>query len=962
MKLQKLTIHNIASIEDATIDFDAQPLTDSEVFLITGKTGAGKSTILDAICLALYADTPRLDATKMQGDTMDGEKTVRIDDPRQLMRRNTGEAFVRLTFVGSNGLHYEATWSVARARNKATGNLKSKEWQLRNFDTQVCLNREKEIREEIYAAIGLDFKQFCRTTLLAQGEFTRFLNSKDDEKAEILEKITGVDIYTKIGAKVYEVTAEKRKLWEDALQVMSNIRTLTEEEIAKKREEIAAFEIQYAEAKTLYDTYKKKLEWLKTDADLAGRVKKATEESEEAEAITHSEEFKQEEELVSLWQATIDVRNWLQTRNEARQRVEGRKKELAQLQTTLEKENKKRVDTFQPALEQSHKEAEMAKERYEKQQAILQNQEEGLAALNLPTLRKKHETARDLLLSVKTATELFTSLAEAKEKVNQARQALAETLTHLQESMKKLELYTPMIHDAEVRMNTSKALLDKQKDTIDKFARTMRQKLQVGDRCPVCGQTIASTLPHDEELAALVKSLMASFNEAERDYNSIVAEKNKLEAEIKTAQRTYERDKENVEKDKTVESVEQKLASACKSCGIEPTDEDARMTLQHLKGKTESELGELDHQIENGEKQENEVKALRKALDQLRNEWDGKKAVAEKNKQSVDACIHRIEVAKELASAKQKDLLQLTDAIEENQKRIDSFRLQHEDTTEERLLHLCTYSARNIHDKNALLEASRRKELTQKTLLQAVLKQQEEHRLHKPIYDEGETEAGLDVQVQESDKRMTDANVRTGALSQELKADEENKLRLGELIADAENKKADYQKWGWMNMLIGDATGCKFRKIAQSYVLTSLIHSANSYMKTLTDRYTLKVAPGTFIIMLEDAYQGYVNRAASTISGGESFLVSLSLALALSDIGKQLAVDTLFIDEGFGTLSGEPLQNAVNTLRSLHTKSGRHVGIISHVEELQDRIPIQIQVLQEGNHSSSKVKIIPEHE
>ena len=137
MKLQKLTIHNIASIEDATIDFDAQPLTDSEVFLITGKTGAGKSTILDAICLALYADTPRLDATKMQGDTMDGEKTVRIDDPRQLMRRNTGEAFVRLTFVGSNGLHYEATWSVARARNKATGNLKSKEWQLRNLDTHV---------------------------------------------------------------------------------------------------------------------------------------------------------------------------------------------------------------------------------------------------------------------------------------------------------------------------------------------------------------------------------------------------------------------------------------------------------------------------------------------------------------------------------------------------------------------------------------------------------------------------------------------------------------------------------------------------------------------------------------------------------------------------------------------------------------------------------------------------------
>ena len=164
-----------------------------------------------------------------------------------------------------------------------------------------------------------------------------------------------------------------------------------------------------------------------------------------------------------------------------------------------------------------------------------------------------------------------------------------------------------------------------------------------------------------------------------------------------------------------------------------------------------------------------------------------------------------------------------------------------------------------------------------------------------------------------------------------------------------------------MNQLIGDATGKTFRMIAQSYVLTSLIHSANSYMKTLTDRYTLKVKPGTFVITLEDAYQGFVSRAASTISGGESFLVSLSLALALSDIGQTLSVDTLFIDEGFGTLSGEPLQNAINTLRSLHTKAGRHVGIISHVEELQERIPVQIQVNQDGNSSSSKIRIVPEN-
>ena len=173
MKFQKLTIHNIASIEDAVIDFDAQPLVDSEVFLITGKTGAGKSTILDAICLALYADTPRLDSTKMQGDTKDGDgkKSVKIDDPRQLMRRNTSEAFVSLTFIGSNNVHYEAKWSVTRARKKVTGNMQAKDWQLKNLDTDTEFTKDKEIEAEIRYAIGLDFNQFCRTTLLAQGAF-----------------------------------------------------------------------------------------------------------------------------------------------------------------------------------------------------------------------------------------------------------------------------------------------------------------------------------------------------------------------------------------------------------------------------------------------------------------------------------------------------------------------------------------------------------------------------------------------------------------------------------------------------------------------------------------------------------------------------------------------------------------------------------------------------------------------
>ena len=960
MKLQKLTIHNIASIEDATIDFDAEPLADSEVFLITGKTGAGKSTILDAICLALYADTPRLDATKMQGDTQDGEKAVKIDDPRQLMRRNTGEAFVSLTFIGSNGISYEATWSVARARNKATGNLKSKEWQLRNLDADLCFNKDKEIRDEIYAAIGLDFKQFCRTTLLAQGEFTRFLNSKDDEKAEILEKITGVSVYTRIGAKVYEIYNQKKRLWEDAEQLVSSVQTLSEEAIAQKKEEIAALEVKYQEIKRQHDTDKKKCDWLKTDAELAGKVKKATEDCERATAITQSEDSKKEEKLVSQWQATIEARSWLTTRNKAKRDIEEGKTAIGRQQGIIDAENKKLAESLNPAFKKANEEAETAKVLFDRQQAALQSQEANLAALNLSGLRKQREEAKDLLQNIKTANELVTTVAESKEKVENARQALAKSLGSIEESKKKQESYPAKIHDAEVKMNTCKELLEKQKDSVDKFAKAMRQKPHVGETCPVCGQEIVAELPHEEELVELVNGLTTSFKEAEKEYNAIVAEKNKLDAEIMTATTSYNRDKDNLDRDQTVQTAEKKLLAACNACGIEAADDHVHFVLKSLKDKTELALGELEGKIKDGEQKEMEVKELRNKLDALRNDWDGKKGVVDKARQAVEDCKHRMVVARELADAKQKDVLDLTAAVEENQKLLDGFCAEHEGATEEVLTALNAYSVESISRKDKALDEARRSALTQKTLLQAVMKQQEEHKQNKPEFAEEDNVEVLESRVQESDRQMTDANVRKGALSQELKTDSDNKQRLGAMKADADNKKADYQKWSRMKALIGDASGSKFRKIAQSYVLTSLIHSANSYMKTLTDRYTLKVSSGTFIIMLEDAYQGYVSRAASTISGGESFLVSLSLALALSDIGQQLAVDTLFIDEGFGTLSGEPLQNAVNTLRSLHSKSGRHVGIISHVEELQDRIPVQIQVLQEGNNSSSKVKIIPD--
>lgn len=1131
MKFQKLTIHNIASIEDAVIDFEAQPLADSEVFLITGKTGAGKSTILDAICLALYADTPRLYSTKMQGVTMDAEKEVKIDDPRQLMRRNTTEAFVSLTFIGSNGVSYEATWAVARAYKKVSGSIKGKTWELKNLETEVTLTKDTEIKIEIRAAVGLDFNQFCRTTMLAQGEFTRFLNSKDDEKAEILEKITGVDVYSKIGAKVYELTDQKKKEWEDAKRIVEGTRTLTDEEIAEKQGTLSVLDNQYKEIKAGSDKDVTKRDWLSKESELTKALNDAAEALRIANEVVQSEDFRQKEQIVKDWNATIDARLWMTEVKKASSIQEAQKKALTELsetysalsggqkyaenevgkivaeikeieafisaeadkvsvyenaqtivghlntiddgreaikksQTDIETETKKLTEKLTPVFEKAKENAKNAKDAFEQEEAEVKAKEDAVTALNLPELREKRDAAKDLLGKITTAKERIETLESAKSQYEATRKNLAEQKLALDEKIEKSAAMDAPIHDAKIKIDVRKEDLDKQSDTVNKFASTLRTKLQVGDICPVCRQEIKSALPQEEELAALVGGLKEAYDEAEKEHKKLVDAKVKLDAEIKTESKAYEHNIKAFNEDKSVANTELKALDACKACGIEKLESTTLSALSTLEESTSKTLGELNTKIKDCETQETDAKNLRKAFESKRKNVESLAAKVPETEKAITECKGRISTAEALVATKKDEvgnamqkaseliagewqidwnespkefatvltasarayndkvqkkqtlagnletakanvenvqsvletilsampswndnepgdvvkvqnlltkantlntsvatalsMLKTADeSLNVNQTNLNVFLTEHPELNMERLEVLNVYTSNDISRENESQKTAREAVVAKKTLFDNAEKLIAEHQTKKPELTEDDTLDSLNERIEVIEKQLAEIGEKKGAINQELKTDKENKERLGALIKEADEKKAVYQKWSRLNQLIGNSTGSTFRKIAQSYVLTSLIHSANSYMKTLTDRYTLKVTPGTFVISLEDAYQGFVSRAASTISGGESFLVSLSLALALSDIGQQLQVDTLFIDEGFGTLSGEPLQKAVETLRSLHTKAGRHVGIISHVEELQERIPVQIQVNQEGNNSSSKIKIIP---
>ena len=970
MKIQKLTIHNIASIVDAVIDFEASPLAESEVFLITGDTGSGKSTILDAICLALYANTPRLRNTEMEGGTKDGNGSITIKDPRQLMRKNTGEAFVSLTFTGNNGTHYKATWSVARAHKKPSGNLQAKDWVLENLDTGKKLEKDVEIKEEINSAIGLEFDQFCRTTILAQGEFTRFLNSADKDKAEILEKITGVDTYSKIGEKVYQVTGLKKTNWETSQKLVDETHNPTEEEISAKQAEIKGLTAEYDACKQQHDGEKAKQQWIKADKELSEEVSKTENEYNKAVMELQGEAFKEKETLVRHWNETIEARGWLSSKKNAEDRA-------AQLKGSLESLSHDYTKVL-GGYEFAQQELKHVEEERDKLPEV-KPEEETQAKQHLDELRAQRDSVKETLRNITTACDRIDSYTTAKAQRAEKEKQLQDTYDDIEKKKEEIKRLEQELHDAEVKRDAKKESFEQQKDTVDKFAQTIRQRLKTGDVCPVCRQKINSELPHEAELSQLVEGLRKAFEDADKEYTELLKQKNKLEAEINASSKTYQASKEAFEKDTSLNIAIQKVIEACKACGIETLEPTTPQKLESLKTEKEAASTKLESAIKEWEKKVADYESLirkRQTLSlqisqmagncqlvkdiiedilQRKPDWKDLKPMAA---ESMPDLLRKANDVKSKTLSAMEQLDQAEKTIKDNGKLLDDFLESHKEIDMERLSFLSAYTSQSITETSRWLGDIRNKVLTAETMKKEALRKQEEHRNVRPEINEDDTPDTLETLIAELEKTMTAIVEKKGALSQELATYQKDKERYGQLLEEVAKKKAEYQKWSRLNQLIGDATGNKFRKIAQSYVLSSLIHSANSYMETLTNRYTLRVTPGTFVISIEDAYQGYASRAASTISGGESFLVSLSLALALSDIGQRLAVDTLFIDEGFGTLSGDPLQNAINTLRTLHSKSGRHVGIISHVEELKEKIAVQIQVEQEAHDSSSKVTVV----
>ena len=190
-----------------------------------------------------------------------------------------------------------------------------------------------------------------------------------------------------------------------------------------------------------------------------------------------------------------------------------------------------------------------------------------------------------------------------------------------------------------------------------------------------------------------------------------------------------------------------------------------------------------------------------------------------------------------------------------------------------------------------------------------------------------------------------------------LRTNEENKKKIAEKQKELEECRLRSERWAKLNDLAGSADGAKFRRIAQGYTLDALLYDTNVQLRNLSRRYHLKRVTDTLALQVIDHDMCDEVRSVHSLSGGESFLVSLALALGLSSLSSgRMRVESLFIDEGFGSLDAETLRVAMDALENLRTQ-GRKIGVISHVQEMTERIPVQIRVCRAGNGRSYLEKI-----
>lgn len=289
MQILKLSFENINSLKGAwTIDFQA-PDFRSGIFAIVGPTGSGKTTILDAICLALYGHTPRIGSITQNAN--------------EVMNRDCDSCRSSLEFQTLSG-RYRATWSQKKQKNfDKTGKYGQVVSTMEKFEDGCWIpitdgSKVTSKKQEVQKIIGLSFDQFKRSVMLSQGDFAAFLKSKPNERAQTLEQITGTQIYSLLSTKVYDLAEEQKKLFEDKQREVELSPVLDDAVVLTKQEQLKGITEEAKVLETQISKIEKESRWISETAELRNQFLRVKAELERLKE--NRNEFFRKENVVRL--------------------------------------------------------------------------------------------------------------------------------------------------------------------------------------------------------------------------------------------------------------------------------------------------------------------------------------------------------------------------------------------------------------------------------------------------------------------------------------------------------------------------------------------------------------------------------------------------------------------------------------------------------------------------------------
>ena len=989
MKIEAIRGCNIASLEgDFCLDFNAEPLASAGIFAISGPTGSGKSTLLDTMCLALFGRTPRTEQAKENNVKV---KDIRDDmlaqsDPRFLLRRGTASGYAEVDFLALNGQHYRARWSVRRAREKEDGTLQGVTISLINLDSGTPeQGKNKELQQRIVQLIGLTFEQFTRSVLLAQNDFSTFLKAEQSDKAALLEKLTGTDIYSQISRLIYTKCSEAKADFDAVQAKIQGIELLSKEELEewKTKQKALAQELSALEKEKKERQLRQ--EAVKNRQAQSEQIKKQQVEVRETLENARKAQLHVQEELEKAISAQQQEEAFYQ--NLQPELLRARKTDI-QLET-LNRSVKEKKQTWEKAVlnyRTEEKKYKDAIQRWEKGmqsiQALTQwfekhHTKEHIAE-QLPALLLHLDSAEEQKKQAETLNSKQKSLAKRQSQWQKDWQKMANTLQEkqkkCQESACQIARMEKQLQQEDIRqISADIELLQKEREQklVEKaqFGTTgdipvLRGRLIEGQPCPVCGSTHHPfALPETDiwlqRISEEIDRATLRLNELNRKKTQHLNEEKQLnllsQQHITLQQELLKEESQHKELGNQLMLIQEQLADTRNYLSeAEQKLERALQETTSLFGHTEwikswkenaegfrTQLTEFSHQW----------KERKAQLNQLQQEQGGWKSTADTLQAFLPSLSEQVKRAEQDYKVQVEENNQLKaernrllnganpDDVEQACKtKIETWKQKQQQLTENK----------NRQAAIVAQEEGRLKQLDE-NLLQALQLQQEAEKQWLEWISDYETRSegiSLDTAWEETNRLNNEVQFR-------LRTHQENKQRIAQWQESLKQKQLYYEQWAQLNDLAGSSDGSKFRRIAQGYTLDVLLSYANVHLRELTKRYRLERVPDTLALQVIDKDMCDEVRTIHSLSGGESFLVSLALALGLSSLSSnRMKVESLFIDEGFGSLDAETLRIALDALESLRTQ-GRKIGVISHIQEMTERIPVHIQVIRNGNGKSS---------